>query len=146
MHESHVPGAPWTRRGFVTAAAAGAAAAVVAGRPVAHATAPEDDGTPAGALQRLRDGNRRFVEGRVLEPHRNRARIEAIAAKQTPFAAILGCADSRVPVEILFDQGFGDLFVVRVAGNVATPEEIASLRWRANRCRGRSAPCSMPSR
>ena len=56
-------------------------------------------------------------------------RVSAVAPSQAPFAAVLGCADSRVPPELLFDQGYGDLFVVRVAGNVATPEELASLEF-----------------
>jgi carbonic anhydrase len=57
------------------------------------------------------------------------ARLREVASKQTPFAAFLGCADSRVPIEIVFDQGFGDLFPVRVAGNVVTPEVTASLEF-----------------
>jgi len=85
--------------------------------------------TPTEALDRLREGNARMVEGRTTGPNRGLDRIAAVAPSQAPFAAILGCADSRVPPELLFDQGYGDLFVVRVAGNVATPEELASLEF-----------------
>jgi carbonic anhydrase len=77
----------------------------------------------------LLEGNRRFVDGRASGPRRDAARLREIAPRQAPFAAFLGCADSRVPVELIFDQGFGDLFVVRLAGNVATPEAIASLEF-----------------
>lgn len=89
----------------------------------------DDPATPEAALQALRDGNRRFVAGKSTGPHRDLARLKAVAAKQTPFAAVLTCADSRLPVEILFDQGFGDVFVCRNAGNVVTSEEIASLEF-----------------
>ncbi len=90
---------------------------------------PSDPETPDEALALLREGNRRFVDGRASGPRRDTARLREIAPRQTPFAAFLGCADSRVPVELIFDQGFGDLFVVRLAGNVATPEAIASLEF-----------------
>lgn len=85
--------------------------------------------SPQEALDRLMAGNRRFVEGRTQTPRRTLERVRELSAGQSPYAAILGCADSRVPPEILFDEGFGDLFTVRVAGNVATPEEIASLEY-----------------
>jgi carbonic anhydrase len=75
------------------------------------------------------EGNRRFVSGDADEPRRGLDRVRELQEGQQPYAAILGCADSRVPVEILFDEGFGDLFTVRVAGNVATPEEVASLEY-----------------
>lgn len=85
------------------------------------------------ALARLRDGNRRFVEnettGRVLSDF-DRA---ALVAGQEPFAIILGCSDSRVPAELVFDQGFGDLFVIRVAGNIVAPSQIGSVEFAAAR-------------
>ena len=84
---------------------------------------------PSDALSRLRAGNERVVAGRPTGPNRGLDRVSAVAPSQAPFAAVLGCADSRVPPELLFDQGYGDLFVVRVAGNVATPEELASLEF-----------------
>lgn len=88
-----------------------------------------NDLTPDQALQQLTAGNQRFVKNKRQNPHQTLVRLHEIAQTQTPFAAILGCADSRVPVEIVFDQGFGDLFVCRVAGNLATREEIGSLEF-----------------
>jgi carbonic anhydrase len=85
-----------------------------------------NDITPDQALQRLLDGNKRFVEQRRKNPNQEFARLTEVAQDQKPFAAILGCADSRVTPEIVFDQGIGDLFVVRVAGNISTTEDIAS--------------------
>lgn len=84
---------------------------------------------PVEALEFLYEGNRRFASGNSLEPNRELSRLREVADGQTPFAAFLGCADSRVPVEIIFDQGFGDLFVTRIAGNVATSENIGSLEF-----------------
>lgn len=112
------------RRGAVIGASLALGAPAVAG--AADETEP---GTPEQALARLRGGNARFAAGQVQAPQRDLDRLRAVAPKQTPFAAILACADSRVPVEIVYDQGFGDLFVVRVAGNVATAVEIASLEF-----------------
>jgi carbonic anhydrase len=88
-----------------------------------------DDLTPAQALAELYAGNQRFVGGQVMAPNRNMARLKEVAAGQKPFAAFLGCADSRVPIEIVFDQGFGDVFVTRIAGNVADPAIIGSLEF-----------------
>lgn len=84
---------------------------------------------PQTALKRLIEGNQRFVDGKRLNPNQSRLRLQETAFAQYPFAAILGCADSRVPAEIVFDQGLGDLFVVRVAGNVASQEAIGSLEF-----------------
>ncbi len=85
--------------------------------------------TPESALGELLKGNKRFAAQKTQGRNRNLFRLREVAKGQNPFAAILGCADSRVPSEIIFDQGLGDLFVVRVAGNVATPEEIGSLEF-----------------
>jgi carbonic anhydrase len=87
--------------------------------------------TPDAALAKLLAGNQRFANQKAKQPHQGAFRLQEVAQGQKPFAAILGCADSRVPVEILFDRGLGDLFTVRVAGNVATPEEIGSLEYAA---------------
>ena len=74
------------------------------------------------ALERLREGNRRFgSEVRNCDPHERRARRLELTAGQEPHAIILGCSDSRVPAELVFDQGLGDLFVIRVAGNIVAP-------------------------
>ena len=85
--------------------------------------------TPDNAIEQLMQGNKRFANQKTKQPNRGSFRLREVAKGQNPFAAILGCADSRVPAEIVFDQGLGDLFVVRVAGNVATPEEIGSLEF-----------------
>jgi len=86
------------------------------------------------ALERLRDGNRRFVSNvRSHESLTSEARRTAVAAGQEPFAIILGCSDSRVPAEIVFDQGLGDLFVIRVAGNIVAPSQIGSVEFAADR-------------
>ncbi|MBD2356262.1 carbonic anhydrase [Tolypothrix sp. FACHB-123] len=84
---------------------------------------------PQTALNRLIAGNQRFTRGKRLLPRQSKFRLQETVAAQYPFAAILGCADSRVPAEIVFDQGLGDLFVVRVAGNIASPEAIGSLEY-----------------
>lgn len=86
------------------------------------------------ALERLREGNRRFAGGvRSLETVLSQLRRSEFVARQEPFAVILGCSDSRVPVEIVFDQGLGDLFVIRVAGNVVAPSQIGSVEFAAER-------------
>ena len=81
------------------------------------------------AVSRLEAGNRRFSNRSPRYPNQSRSRRESVAQAQYPFAAILGCADSRVPPEMIFDQGLGDLFVVRVAGNVASNMAIGSLEY-----------------
>ena len=86
------------------------------------------------ALARLREGNRRFVSGvRSLDALVNHTRRAELAAEQRPFAIILGCSDSRVPAEIVFDQGLGDLFVIRVAGNIVAPSQVGSVEFAAAR-------------
>ena len=85
------------------------------------------------ALERLREGNRRFVSDAPSRTFRFQTRRSEVAARQEPFAAILGCSDSRVPVEIVFDQGLGDLFVIRVAGNIVAPSQIGSVEFAAER-------------
>lgn len=89
----------------------------------------QNDMTPQEALKMLIEGNERFVTQKRSNPHQDRARLMEVVQSQAPFAAILSCADSRVPSEITFDRGFGDLFVVRGAGNVVTPEETGSLEF-----------------
>lgn len=121
---------PLSRRDLLRAAAAGSAGLAATALPLPAATPARPlPSNPAEALGRLMAGNRRFVAGDSEAPRRSLARVKELSSGQSPFAAILGCADSRVPVEILFDEGFGDLFTVRVAGNVATPEEVASLEY-----------------
>jgi carbonic anhydrase len=87
-----------------------------------------------GALERLREGNRRFAGGAsARDALADQARRRELAAGQEPFAIILGCSDSRVPAEIVFDQGLGDLFVIRVAGNIVAPSQIGSVEFAAGR-------------
>jgi len=97
---------------------------------VAQKPAAPKDITPDQALQMLMEGNERFVKRKTVNStNRDVTRVVAVSNNQYPFASILSCADSRVPAEIVFDQGFGDLFMCRVAGNVATPEETGSLEF-----------------
>jgi len=84
------------------------------------------------ALQRLRDGNYRFAHGEENNLQSvNQARRAELVDGQNPFAVIVACSDSRVPVELLFDQGLGDLFVIRVAGNIVAPSQIGSVEFAA---------------
>ena len=86
------------------------------------------------ALERLRAGNRRFAENvRKADTYISHDRRAEIASGQQPFAIILGCSDSRVPAEIVFDQGLGDLFVIRVAGNIVAPSQVGSVEFAAAR-------------
>ena len=137
-HPAHPPNA-LTRRdllsGLALSGAAVAAATLLPGGTALAATLPDPASdlpapdTPAAALRALVDGNRRFADGRATGPNRTLSRVRNVAPQQAPFAAVLSCADSRVPVEIVFDQGFGDVFVCRAAGNVVTPELLASLEF-----------------
>ena len=82
------------------------------------------------SLRLLKEGNARYLEGKPRHPHQDRERRALTTGQgQHPLAAVLTCSDSRVPVEIIFDQGIGDIFVVRVAGNVAATDEVASLEY-----------------
>lgn len=84
------------------------------------------------ALDRLRSGNERFVTGKGVRKIRfDHAQRKDLVKAQNPFAIILGCSDSRVPAELVFDQGLGDLFVIRVAGNIVMPSQIGSVEFAA---------------
>lgn len=89
--------------------------------------------TALDALQRLRDGNRRFAASQPSVGASTGARRAGLTQGQEPFAIILGCSDSRVPAEIIFDQGLGDLFVIRVAGNIVAPSQIGSVEFAATK-------------
>lgn len=117
---------------MTVAATTGVATSLLVGREVLGEEPPRIDFSklsPKESLEQLLAGNKRFVAGEARAPRRDIERLREVEPNQKPFAAILGCADSRVPVEILFDQGFGDLFVTRIAGNVASTENIASLEF-----------------
>ena len=86
------------------------------------------------ALERLRDGNRRFASGTWSRDEHLRHSLQVEMAKdREPFAIILGCSDARVPVELVFDQGLGDLFVIRIAGNIVAPSQVGSAEFAAAR-------------
>jgi len=84
------------------------------------------------ALQKLKDGNSRFVNGTNENPNRCHTTRQGLMSGQKPFAAVLTCSDSRTPGEIIFDQGLGDLFMVRIAGNILAEEVIGSLAYAVN--------------
>ncbi|WP_158944141.1 carbonic anhydrase, partial [Granulicella sp. S190] len=115
----------WTRRQFV----AGVAAAGIVGGHSGLLSA-QTHMTGETAMQELMAGNERYIAGKITSfPEDLKILQEKTVLKQEPFAAVLSCADSRVPVEILFDQSIGHVFVTRVAGNVVTPEVMASLEY-----------------
>lgn len=100
----------------------------------AAAATPGSFKAPAAAelaLTILRDGNARFTSGTTSGPNRDASRVKAVASGQEPFATILTCADSRVAPELLFDRGIGELFIIRVAGNVADGDEIGTIEYGA---------------
>jgi len=124
------------RRRFLKLSATGAVILVTASdfcRRVGQAQAaklPSDTlSKPDAALQKLLAGNQRFTQHHPQHPHQSHARMLELAQSQHPFATVLTCADSRVPVELLFDQGIGDIFDIRVAGNIATPETVGSIEY-----------------
>lgn len=126
-----------TRRGFLrsaTIAGVGGLIAVVTPWPIVSrvAFAAEDEEghvSPDDALKMLMEGNARYVASKAEHPAQSAERRAEVAKGQYPFAAILGCADSRVAPELLFDRGLGDLFVVRVAGNIADDAAIGSIEY-----------------
>jgi len=125
-----------SRRSFLGTALAGTAATFVGaastGFLVPEAALAQSPLTPDQALKELLDGNQRYVDNRFTSFDEDKQILrDHTVEKQEPFAAVLSCADSRVPVEIIFDQSIGHLFVTRVAGNIATPEIIASLEYGA---------------
>ena len=89
------------------------------------------------ALDQLRAGNRRFVAERQRDGRTGATRREEVTERQEPFAIVLGCSDSRVPAEIVFDQGLRDLFVIRVAGNIVAPSQIGSVEFAAEQFKTR---------
>lgn len=87
------------------------------------------DLTPDAVLDRLLSGNRRYVDGAGLHRHQDPARRAELAGEQHPFGMVFGCADSRVPAEVVFDQGLGDLFVIRNAGHIVDPSVLGSIEF-----------------
>ena len=120
------------RRHFLGLLGLGGLAAALAGaeNPAGASAADHGGGMAADeALKRLVEGNKRFVGGKPRHPNQGARRRGEVARGQHPFAVVLGCADSRVPPEVVFDQGLGDLFVVRVAGNIADDAVVGSLEY-----------------
>jgi carbonic anhydrase len=119
-----------SRRVFFRSTIMGAATVAFAGLSREHPASAQTSLSPDAALQRLIDGNKRFAEGRMTLSGED---LKVLRAKtvdeQEPYAAVLSCADSRVPVELIFDQSIGQVFVTRVAGNIATTATIASLEY-----------------
>jgi len=106
--------------------------AFVLNAALALASATGSGVTANQALQKLKDGNARFVSGKMQHPNQDAARRDDTAKNgQHPYVSVLSCSDSRVPPELLFDQGVGDVFVIRVAGNVAATDEIGSVEYGA---------------
>jgi carbonic anhydrase len=122
---------PIARRRFLTTSA-GSAFALAATTLAPRLALAQTALPPDAALKQLMDGNARFVAGRLTSFEEDLAILKQnTVAQQNPFAAVLSCADSRVPVELVFDQSIGHVFVARVAGNICTPEIIASLEYGA---------------
>lgn len=117
-----------TLRGIAAFTGVAAGAAHAKDRCVAFTPAMQQAKTPDEALQRLKDGNARFVAGQALHCDLLE-QVRSTAKQQAPFAVVLGCIDSRVPPELIFDQNIGDMFVARVAGNIASTDIIGSLEF-----------------
>jgi carbonic anhydrase len=118
---------PVSRRAFIASGAAFCAATAARVRAAAPADTPVV--SAPDARERLEDGNERFVSGKLSHPDLAVERRRAFATYQAPFATLLSCSDSRVPPELIFDQNLGDLFIVRVAGNVADTVGLATLEY-----------------
>jgi carbonic anhydrase len=134
--ETRIPGKDCSRRGFLQTAAGGTLAGLLTAVGIEHAAPDSVQAqstlSPDAALQELMNGNQRFTSGRLTAFDQDLGILKQnTVEKQEPFAAVLSCADSRVPVELVFDQSIGHIFVTRVAGNVVTPEIIASLEYGA---------------
>jgi carbonic anhydrase len=125
----------WSRRGFLRTGiglTAGLAAGLGTALAMPSAARAQTQMTPDAALQAMMDGNKRYTQAQLTSFAEDLKELkEKTAESQAPFAAVLSCADSRVPVELLFDQSIGHLFVCRVAGNIATAALIASLEYGA---------------
>jgi carbonic anhydrase len=115
------------RRAFLTATAVGALAA--APTPASAAAPPHPPTTAHAALAELLDGNRRYAAGHSRHPDESRRLRHQLAVGQHPFAVVVGCIDSRVPPELVFDQGLGDLLCIRTAGEVLDEAVLASIQY-----------------
>jgi carbonic anhydrase len=121
-----------SRRRFLRTGIGGIVTGAVIGATFPHRVFAQTTLSPDAALQALLDGNKRFTDHRLTSLNDDLAILKQnTVEKQEPFAAVLSCADSRVPVELVFDQSIGQVFVTRVAGNIASPDMIASLEYAA---------------
>lgn len=121
-----------SRRHFLSATAVGSAALLLGGFGKSFASGAVSHITPEEALKKLKKGNARFVSGKTTHPHITKDWLLKTAKEgQHPFATVIGCSDSRVPIEEIFDQGVGDLFIIRVAGNVIHADEAGSTEYGA---------------
>jgi carbonic anhydrase len=119
-----------SRRSFLASGFVAAGGVLTTTLPAAAAPPQAQPATPDEALRRLRAGNARFVRGKTTAPRATNARRAKLVEGQAPFAVVLGCADSRLPPELVFDQSLGDLFTVRVAGNTAAaPVVVGSVEY-----------------
>ncbi len=118
-----------TRTGGMALVAASAGSAFWSMKLEPAIAQPVEPLSPDAALKRLMDGNQRFVKQKSKHPDQSKARMKEVAQGQHPFATVLSCADSRVAPEILFDEGIGDLFDIRVAGNIVIPEVLGSIEY-----------------
>ena len=124
----------FSRRRVMQMGLAGTAAGLLSGVELVVPTLAQaqDVSTPDAALTELMNGNRRFTAGKMTHHEQDLSVLKAhTEAKQEPFAALLSCADSRVPIELIFDQSIGHIFVTRIAGNMVTPEIMGSLEYGA---------------
>lgn len=105
--------------------------ALIASSAIIMASASEEAGsiTPELALQQLMEGNLRYAQGNASHPHQSLEQRAELVSGQHPFAVILGCSDSRIPPELIFDQGLGDVFVIRTAGEVVDNASLASIEY-----------------
>jgi carbonic anhydrase len=124
-----VPEIDLSRRSLLLAGGLAATGAGLFAGPAPAAAATGADPTPDGALRRLLAGNRRFYTGHLRHPHQSLADLRELAAGQHPFAITIGCADSRVSPEVIFDQGLGDIFDNRVAGNIVDDLLLGSIEF-----------------
>jgi carbonic anhydrase len=120
-----------SRRDFISLSGLAMAGLTLAGCAPAASTPEAAVTTADEALQKLLEGNHRYVANKTLDPHQTEARRIEVAQGQDPFATILGCVDSRVPPEIIFDRGLGDLFVIRTAGQVIDRAVLGSIEFGA---------------
>lgn len=120
----------YTRGGFVRRAGATVAGLSFGGLLAGHARAADAPAvTPDAALRRLLEGNRRYVRMKAIHPRQGGGRRHDLASGQHPFATVFGCVDSRVPPELVFDQGLGDIFVIRTAGEVVDDAVLGSIEF-----------------